>query len=228
MKKVYLAGKITGDPNYREKFAAAEKDLREQGYVVMNPAILPDGWEWEDYMSIGYEMMRACEIICFLPDWGDSTGTREELNNARRLNRNAAKKGKKPPFEIWFYGYRGAMQKDNITYDSCLDDSVQTDLEGENKEQDNGTLTVYDARKAGQDYCADFQGSDHYKSAGVEPMDLLIASGMALDFSLGNVIKYARRYKNTKNIKDLVKMVDYAHIGLGLEVIAKEEQNESK
>ena len=27
--KVYLAGKITGDPNYREKFAAAVKKLEE-------------------------------------------------------------------------------------------------------------------------------------------------------------------------------------------------------
>lgn len=28
--KVYLAGKITGDPNYREKFAAAAKKLEER------------------------------------------------------------------------------------------------------------------------------------------------------------------------------------------------------
>lgn len=27
--KVYLAGKITGDPNYREKFAAAAKKLED-------------------------------------------------------------------------------------------------------------------------------------------------------------------------------------------------------
>lgn len=36
--KVYLAGKITGDPNYREKFAAAAKKLEERaGVTVISP-----------------------------------------------------------------------------------------------------------------------------------------------------------------------------------------------
>lgn len=38
--KVYLAGKITGDPNYREKFAAAAKKLEERaGVTVISPAV---------------------------------------------------------------------------------------------------------------------------------------------------------------------------------------------
>lgn len=42
--KVYLAGKITGDPNYREKFAAAAKKLEEQaGVTVISPAVTPEG-----------------------------------------------------------------------------------------------------------------------------------------------------------------------------------------
>ena len=36
--KIYIAGKITGDPNYREKFEKAEKFLAGQGHSVMNPA----------------------------------------------------------------------------------------------------------------------------------------------------------------------------------------------
>ena len=32
--KVYLAGKITGDPNYREKFAEAAKKLEERAGVT--------------------------------------------------------------------------------------------------------------------------------------------------------------------------------------------------
>lgn len=40
--KVYLAGKITGDPNYREKFAAAVKKLEERaGVTVISPAVTP-------------------------------------------------------------------------------------------------------------------------------------------------------------------------------------------
>lgn len=41
--KVYLAGKITGDPNYREKFAAAAKKLEERaGVTVISPAVTPE------------------------------------------------------------------------------------------------------------------------------------------------------------------------------------------
>lgn len=42
--KVYIAGKITGDPNYREKFQQAADELKGGGHVVMNPAVLPDGF----------------------------------------------------------------------------------------------------------------------------------------------------------------------------------------
>ena len=38
--KIYIAGKITGDKNYKEKFDAVEKLLASQGYSVMNPARL--------------------------------------------------------------------------------------------------------------------------------------------------------------------------------------------
>lgn len=38
--KVYLAGKITGDQNYREKFAAAAKKLEERaGVTVISPTV---------------------------------------------------------------------------------------------------------------------------------------------------------------------------------------------
>ena len=41
--KVYIAGKITGDPGYRDKLAAAEIQLGWQGHAVLNPAELPGG-----------------------------------------------------------------------------------------------------------------------------------------------------------------------------------------
>ena len=51
--KVYLAGKITGDPNYREKFAAAAKKLEERaGVTVISPAVTPEGLKKVDYMRI--------------------------------------------------------------------------------------------------------------------------------------------------------------------------------
>lgn len=42
--KIYIAGKITGDLNYKKKFAKAEKELKALGFAVMNLAILPGGF----------------------------------------------------------------------------------------------------------------------------------------------------------------------------------------
>ena len=38
--KIYIAGKITGDKNYKEKFDTVEKLLASKGHSVMNPAQL--------------------------------------------------------------------------------------------------------------------------------------------------------------------------------------------
>lgn len=58
--KVYLAGKITGDPNYREKFAAAAKKLEERaGVTVISPAVTPEGLKKADYMRICFAMLES-------------------------------------------------------------------------------------------------------------------------------------------------------------------------
>lgn len=43
--KIYIAGKITGDPDYRAKFADAQRQIEAQGHIVLNPATLPEGME---------------------------------------------------------------------------------------------------------------------------------------------------------------------------------------
>jgi hypothetical protein len=80
--KVYIAGKITGDPHYRAKFAAAELGLKAFGHTVMNPAILPEGFTHQEYMRICLAMQDCCECTFFLPDWKDSEGARIEHENA--------------------------------------------------------------------------------------------------------------------------------------------------
>ena len=49
----YIAGKITGDPTYREKFARAQEVLERRGYVpqrvkyfVIHPTSVDDAVEW--------------------------------------------------------------------------------------------------------------------------------------------------------------------------------------
>ena len=60
--RVYIAGKITGDKNYREKFAKAEQALTAMGHCVLNPVNLPFGMEQGDYMRICFAMIDCAEI----------------------------------------------------------------------------------------------------------------------------------------------------------------------
>ena len=77
--KVYLAGKITGDPNYREKFAEAAKKLEERaGVTVISPAVTPEGLKKADYMRICFAMLESADTAAFLPDWEDSPGAQLE------------------------------------------------------------------------------------------------------------------------------------------------------
>lgn len=72
--KVYIAGKISGDHAYREKFRRAERALAEQGDIVLNPATLPEGMRPADYMRICMAMMESADVVAFLPDWYVSRG----------------------------------------------------------------------------------------------------------------------------------------------------------
>lgn len=63
--KIYIAGKITGCNDYKTKFNEAEKRLIEEGHICMNPSILPEGFEWEEYMGICYSMIDVCEAVYF-------------------------------------------------------------------------------------------------------------------------------------------------------------------
>lgn len=79
---VYISGKITGDPNYKEKFQKAEENLKNYYDVVLNPAILPKGLKQIEYMRICYSMINCCDEVWFLKDWKDSTGARLEHDYA--------------------------------------------------------------------------------------------------------------------------------------------------
>ena len=76
--KVYIAGPITNDPDYRIKFDRAEWILRDKGYDVANPAKNkpPEGKEWtyRDYINAGLRQLMTCDAIYMLKGWTQSNG----------------------------------------------------------------------------------------------------------------------------------------------------------
>lgn len=79
---IYIAGPITGVPDYFAEFAGAAAELSNRGHTVFNPAILPDGLPHDAYMPICYAMMDACEAVYFLRGWEHSIGARMEFEYA--------------------------------------------------------------------------------------------------------------------------------------------------
>ena len=72
--KVYIAGKITGDPEYHEKFRRVQEEAEAKGYIALNPAVLPEGMTAADYMRICFAMIDTADVVAFLPDYEKSRG----------------------------------------------------------------------------------------------------------------------------------------------------------
>lgn len=82
--KIYLSGKMTGEPDMgRAKFAEAAKRLRDGLLVeVFSPAELPDGMSPALYMRLDFAMIDAADIVMMLPGWDHSKGARLERDYA--------------------------------------------------------------------------------------------------------------------------------------------------
>ena len=76
--KIYISGKIAGDPDYKGKFARAAAQLERLGATVINPATAPEGLDKLDYMRICFAEMEAVDYVVFLPDWVESAGAKLE------------------------------------------------------------------------------------------------------------------------------------------------------
>ena len=77
--KVYLAGKITGDPNYKAKFARAAAEIERNGSdIALNPADNAEGLRASDYARLSFSMIDTADLVAFLPDWIESRGANIE------------------------------------------------------------------------------------------------------------------------------------------------------
>ncbi len=78
--KVYIAGKITGNENYKAQFESAARQIEALGHIVLNPALLPEGMTAEEYMRICTAMISVCDEIWVLPNYWNSAGTKIEIS----------------------------------------------------------------------------------------------------------------------------------------------------
>lgn len=94
---------------------------------------------------------------------------------------------------------------------------------------ENTTTKIIDSidmiRTLGKEYCVT-DGNNHYseirKDKGVDAIEIAIKNNVFEDFAITNIVKYALRFKKTRNKDDLKKIADYAHLLCGVE-INKEE-----
>lgn len=77
--KIYIAGKITGDPDYKAKFEAAAEAYKKKGYTVLYPSWMPAGMQPADYMRICFAMIDTADVVAFLPGYETSPGAQLEL-----------------------------------------------------------------------------------------------------------------------------------------------------
>jgi hypothetical protein len=86
MKNIYVCGKITGDPNYREKFFEEDERLHSLGYEPVDPAsFIAANEPWEKAMRTAVRAMLLCDGVSLLPDWKKSKGAKIEARLAREL-----------------------------------------------------------------------------------------------------------------------------------------------
>ena len=90
--RIYISGPITGTTDYMERFAAAERELWDNGWDdIVNPAgilsvRLPEGSSWEAYMGESLKLLCECDAIYMMRGWEGSRGARLEHVVAESLD----------------------------------------------------------------------------------------------------------------------------------------------
>lgn len=91
--KIYVAGKITGEVEYRAKFTAAAGQLENEGHIVINPAVLPGGMAAADYMKICFAMIDVADAVLFLNDYYASDGAMLEWQYCKYVGKQTMFEG---------------------------------------------------------------------------------------------------------------------------------------
>ncbi len=85
-KVIYIAGAMSKKKEFnRPAFFAKAAELESQGWIVLNPAILPTSLRQEQYMDICCAMVRTASYLCMLDGWEQSEGATAEYALAKKL-----------------------------------------------------------------------------------------------------------------------------------------------
>lgn len=92
--RVYISGKITGTTDYEERFLEAEKNLKEKGYVPVNPVkmsralldMVPDA-SYDNFMEMDFALLCICDGIYMIDGWEDSNGAKREYERAKLMGK---------------------------------------------------------------------------------------------------------------------------------------------
>ncbi len=97
MKRIYLAGRVTGRTfkSVHAEFAAAKRFLLDQGFdEVVNPCeIVAPGTCWEDSMIMLLPYLAACNFMALLPHYELSNGAMCEYYFAKGMENTGSMLG---------------------------------------------------------------------------------------------------------------------------------------
>jgi hypothetical protein len=126
---IYISGAISNDPDYRNKFAKAEKYLTDKGHEVINPAKVAESLpelKYEQYMHIDEALIDICDAVYFLKDWGQSKGAREEYAYVNDLNKLITRL-KMPPDDYMYIKFNEMIDRDK--------EPIKLIFEGDNEDE---------------------------------------------------------------------------------------------
>ena len=86
MKKIYISGRITNNPFYKDDFAKAAAVIESAGCEAVNPTDeeIP-GDSWLDYMRRDIKLLVDCDGVYMLENWQESNGATIEHQLAQGL-----------------------------------------------------------------------------------------------------------------------------------------------